>query len=445
MEPDAVSLTACVHCGLCLPACPTFRVLGDENDSPRGRLYLMKAEEQNRLTSSAALRTHLGRCLACRACETACPADVPYTRLLERTRATLTESRPLSRVGSRMFLWLLTGVPSRPLYGVLRLARRLGFAAVAGRLLLGRIGAAARALAASAPAPSAFAVSHLGAPREPEPDGPSWALLEGCVTRGLFSHVQTATRRVVVERGWREVALPGSTCCGALHAHAGHREDARRLARCTIAAFEASGADRVVSDAAGCSAAMKEYGHLLADESGWAERAQRFADRVRDVSELLDGAGRAADQTEPAQMTRDTARGTNETARGPARVAYDAPCHLLHAQGIDQAPVEALRTIGATVGFSIEPLSSSSECCGGAGTYGLRLPGISRRVLDRKLDEIQAGGYDAVVTGNPGCIMQIGAGLRERGDLTPVLHPVEFVPRAASTWASAAPGALSDE
>ncbi len=312
----------------------------------------------------------------------------------------------------------------------------------------GRIGRAARTLAATAPARSPFAGSRSARPstsdsgRDPEPDGTTWAFLEGCVTRGLFSHVQAATRQVVGENGWSEIVLPTSRCCGALHGHAGHREDARRMARRTIAAFEASGADRIVSDAAGCSAAMKEYGHLLADDSRWSDRARRFSERVRDVSELLDAPGRFPDRTHTARIDN---RAASEPKADLVRIAYDAPCHLVHAQGVDRAPVQALQAIGAAVGCSIESLPSSLECCGGAGTYGLRLPALSRQVLERKLDEIQAGGYDAVVTGNPGCIMQIGAGLRERGDRTPVLHPVEFVARASGVRANASMDTLSDE
>lgn len=393
-------LDACVHCGFCLQACPTYIALEDENDSPRGRLLLMRSLLEGSVdTEDEAARGHLDRCLGCRACETVCPSGVPYGQLLEATRATLTARHPLP-LGARALL----AVFARPrllrlamAFG--RLARDSGLGALA-RFLLGRPGAALRMLHASRPAIAASSYET------PAADGPSFALLEGCVMHGLFAFTNAATVRTLRVNGYADVPVPGQRCCGALHAHAGDLETARRLARHNIDAFERSGADYVVSNAAGCGAMMKEYSQLLADDPTWAARAARVAARVRDVSELLAAAGPV------------------EGGTLPLRVTYDAPCHLLHAQRVSAPP---LAVLAAIPGMTLAPLEGAEHCCGAAGIYNLLEPDTAKAVLDPKLRNIEATGATLVATGNPGCLMQIGAGLARARIAARAVHPVDLL------------------
>ena len=377
----------CVHCGFCLQACPTYLTLDDENDSPRGRIVLMKAIARGELapTDTDAQR-HLDQCLGCRACETACPSGVPYGELLETTRARLLPVRPLPRV-ARAILFVF----ARPLLlaAALHGARLIRWSGIAG--LFRRF-----------PGSAGFGMAMLAStwrPRSSRPRGylatgdgsrERVAVLRGCVMEGLFTEVNRATERALIVNGYRVVEATGQRCCGSLHAHAGDAATARSLARINIAAFEASGADFIALNSAGCGAMMKSYGHLLADDPAWRDRAAACGARVRDVSELLVMSG--------------PVRG----GQLPVRVAYDAPCHLLHGQRVSAPPLEVLRAIP---GLELVPLEDSEMCCGSAGIYNLVEPDISDRVLRPKLANIAASGADIVATGNPGCLMQIGAGL----------------------------------
>jgi len=395
-------LDACVHCGFCLQSCPTYVALEDENDSPRGRLLLMRSLlEGTVLTDDEAVRGHLDRCLGCRACETACPAGVPYGQLLEATRATLTARRPLP-IGAR----LLLGVFARP--RLLRMAMAFGrvmrgsrLASLLARLLPGRVGFAMDMLEATR-------VPIVREPYDPPRDGSraSFALLEGCVMRGMYGLTNAATQRTLAVNGYRGASAPGQGCCGALHAHAGDRATARRLAKRNIVAFEESGVDYIVSNAAGCGAMMKDYGQLLADDPDWASRAAHVAERSRDVSELLADAGPV------------------EGGELDVTVTYDAPCHLLHAQRISAPPIKVL---AAVPGLKLVPLVEAEHCCGAAGIYNLLEPATSAAVLAPKLDHIEATRATLVVTGNPGCLMQIGAGLSRRRSDARVVHPVDVL------------------
>ncbi len=232
------------------------------------------------------------------------------------------------------------------------------------------------------------------------------AILEGCVQAGLFGRVNRATVRVLEANGWRVVRAPGQACCGAIHAHAGDLEGARALARRNVAAFEAAGVEAIVVNAAGCGAALKEYGHLLAGDPVWAERAAALAARVRDVAELL------------------VERGPRRGGAVRVRVTYDAPCHLLHAQGIGDPPLALLR---AVPGVEIVPLPGSDECCGGAGIYGITHPELGGWIGRDKVEAVVGTGAELVATPNPGCMMQIGAGLRAVGARVGVVHPVELL------------------
>jgi glycolate oxidase iron-sulfur subunit len=399
---EAAGLDACVHCGFCLTACPTYLTLEDENDSPRGRLVLMRALLDGDIApSDPQLGTHLDRCLGCRACETACPSGVPYGYLLEATRATMAEARPLP-FAARAILFVF----ARPrLLGVAMLLSRL-FRATGIPALLGR-------LSTPTAFPFAMLASTARKPRRRTVHAPrgdeslaSVATLTGCVMEGLFAPVNRATEQVLDAQGYRRVPAPGQQCCGALHAHAGDAETARALARENIAAFLASGADYFVTNSAGCGAMIKSYGHLLRDDPAWHERAAQVAGSARDVSELLAAAGPL-----PAR-------------HAPTRVTYDAPCHLLHAQRVGAAPLSAMRAMD---GLQLVPLPGSDQCCGSAGIFNLVEPDVAARVLQPKLTAIASTGASVVTTGNPGCLMQIGAGLlRERSSVV-ARHPVELM------------------
>jgi glycolate oxidase iron-sulfur subunit len=352
-------------------------------------------------TEDESVRGHLDRCLGCRACETVCPSGVPYGHLLEATRATLTARHPLP-FGAR----LLLAVFARP--RLMRMAMALGRFARALHL-----GAFARIVPGGGRA--AFALRMLDSTRNPidrptydvpPGDGQTVALLDGCVMQGLYAATNAATTRTLRVTGYRDVSAEGQRCCGALHAHAGDADTARALARRNIEAFERSGADYVVSNAAGCGAMMKEYGQLLADDPSWAERARQLAARVRDVSELL------------------AANGPIAGAPLDVRVTYDAPCHLLHAQRISAPP---LAVLAAIPGMTLVPLIDAEYCCGAAGIYNLLEPATSDAVLRPKLAHIAESGATLVATGNPGCLMQIGAGLRQAGSRARTVHPVDLL------------------
>lgn len=397
----SAGLDLCVHCGFCLQACPTYLVLEDENDSPRGRLLLMRSVVEGRLDAQdETLRTHLDRCLGCRACETACPSGVPYGHLLEAARATQTAGRPRSLV-VRVMLAVMGNDAMRTIaLGLARFLRASGVARLLARLP-GRPGTAAAMLDSTRPAVTARKYSPRGSGAHGRV-----AVLNGCVMDGLFGGANLATQRTLVANDYALVEAPGQGCCGALHAHAGTLAGARMLARRNIAAFERSGADYVAVNAAGCGAMMKEYGQLLSDDPDWGERARRFSARVRDVTELLAAAG-----PRPGGALSVT-------------VAYDAPCHLVHAQKVGDAPLRVLRAIP---GLDLRELPDAERCCGGAGIYNLVQPGLAQDVLRPKLGTIAASGAALIATGNPGCHMQIGAGLRRSGAASRCVHPVELL------------------
>ena len=397
----SAGIDACVHCGFCLQACPTYLTLEDENDSPRGRIVLMHALVEGTLpVDDPDVRTHIDRCLGCRACETACPSGVPYGQLLEATRATLTAKQPNAPIARAiLFTFAHPAMLALAMLGG-RIARALRLSSLLARLP-GRLG---------------FAMAMLEATRSPvaraayRPTGDgsrgSATLLTGCVMEGLFTETNRATERTLAANDFAIVRTSGQRCCGALHAHAGDLEAARTLARRNIAAFESSGADHIVVNAAGCGAMMKEYEHLLADDPKWRHRAASMSARVRDVSELLADAG-----PRPGGAVDVT-------------VTYDAPCHLLHAQRVATPP---LRVLDAVPGLALVPLEGSEHCCGSAGIYNLVEPDVSDTVLAPKLARIADTRATLVVTGNPGCLMQIGAGLHQAGSGVRVVHLVDLL------------------
>ena len=391
---DFAGLDPCVHCGFCLSACPTYLATGDEADSPRGRIVLMRALERGELPATdLALNAHLDACLGCRGCEPACPSGVAYGQGLEAARALLMTRRGLPARARVMLAVFAHAWLRRPLLSMARWIRG------AGRMRGSRPGSPGFALgmlAATRPVTAASDEPGTGM----ELNRGTVALFRGCVMDGLFGHVHAATRRVLEANGYSVVEVEGQVCCGALHLHAGDTGSARRLAETNMAAFLPE-TDWIVVNSAGCGALLRELPHLLD-----APAAGRFSARVRDVSELL------------------AAAGPRRGAALPFRVLYDAPCHLQHAQGVH---AEVLQVLGAIPGLELLPHEGADQCCGSAGIYSILQPGMSEAVLERKIDAIRAvdPAPDFVLTGNPGCLMQIGAGLQSAGMPTRVAHPVE--------------------
>jgi glycolate oxidase iron-sulfur subunit len=410
---DAIpGIDACVHCGFCLQACPTYVTLNDENDSPRGRILLMRGLVEGTLPlDDPDVGVHIDRCLGCRACETACPSGVPYGQLLEATRATMAAARPRPLLAT-VILWVFArpALLSLALVGA-RLFRASGLPALLARVLPGRLGFANAMLAASRPV---LPASGRMVPTTSPVRG-RVALLEGCVMDGLFAHTNAATARVLAVNGYAVTPVRDQACCGALHAHAGDLDGARALAKRNVAAFERSDAEWIAINAGGCGAMVKEYAHLLHHEPEWAERAARVAARARDISELLADAGPVRGAL---PVRRDGA---------PLRVTYDPPCHLMHAQRITKQPMAVLSAID---GLTHVPLHDADQCCGSAGIYNLIEPDVSDAVLGPKLTAIAETKAPYVATGNPGCLMQIGAGLLQSGSMSRAVHPVDVLDAA---------------
>ena len=411
-------LLACVHCGFCLPTCPTYAENGLEMDSPRGRIYLIKALADGRLGLSDPVVEHLSLCLDCRACESACPAGVQYGHLIEAARAEVERRRPgssLRRLVRHLAFTRLLPNPAllRGLAAALRLYQRSGLQALVRGSGLLRLLPATLAASESLLPPLPPASERGPLPDRVPARGERRAragFLHGCVQDVVFRAHNLATLRLLTRNGV-EVAIPrAQRCCGALHAHAGDPERARALARENIAAFEAAEVATIVVNAAGCGAHMKGYAHLLREDPAWRERAAAFATRVADVTEVL---------------TRRPLAGPLGPLR--MRVTYHDPCHLAHGQKVRSQPRALLR---AVPGLELVELRESEMCCGSAGLYNLTEPEMARRLLERKVTHLAATGAEAVVTANPGCILQIAAGLRTRRVPMRVLHVVELLDRA---------------
>jgi glycolate oxidase iron-sulfur subunit len=389
-----------VHCGFCLQACPTFLVTGDEADSPRGRIELMRALERGELApDDPFVATHLDRCLGCRGCEPVCPSGVGYGRGLEAARELIAHTRPLPWL-ARAALSAFTAPGVSPVvYALGRMLRATGIPRVLAGW--GKLGFAMGMLAATKPA--GRRVGGKAGRRTP-PTHPSTRppvlLFRGCIMDGFFAHVHAATIRTLQVNGYEVREVQGQGCCGALHVHAGLGREARVLARRNVAAFGA-GDERIVVNSAGCGAALKEYGHLLGGPD-----AQKFATRVQDITELL------------------AERGPVPGSPVDVRVAYDPPCHLLHAQRIAKAPLDLFAAIPV---LQLVATADAAQCCGSAGLFTLIQPEMSRAVLGPKLASLREAAPQVVATGNPGCLMQLGAGLTAAGIPARVRHPVELL------------------
>jgi len=409
--PQLDLIDDCVHCGFCLPTCPTYVLWGEEMDSPRGRIVLMKEGHEE---VSAPLVTHLDRCLGCMACVTACPSGVQYDKLIEDARPQLERNfsrDPLERAHRRLIFELFTRPARlRALAPGAAVAQKLGLPRLARRPRVRRLAPRLAAMISMTPEASMRrSLSRL--PERFEASGEqrgTVALLQGCVQRVFFGHVNEATARVLAAEGF-EVHVPRlPRCCGALALHAGEDPEATNLAKATIEELERY--DTVIVNAAGCGSAMKDYGHVLRDEPAWAERAAAFSARVRDVSEFLAEAGPRAERR-PVEM----------------KVAYHDACHLAHAQGVRAQPRELLRAIP---GLELVEPADWELCCGSAGIYNLVQPEPAAQLGERKARNLLDTGAEAVVAGNPGCALQISAHTERLGRPLPVLHPMELLARS---------------
>ena len=428
--PASALIDTCVHCGFCLPSCPTYLLWGEEMDSPRGRIYLMKAGLEGRTAMTPAFVGHFDACLGCMACVTACPSGVQYAPLIEATRGQIDRrhARSLTDGLFRGAIFALFPFPNRLRIALLPLAifqRTIGrnrgdrkerrepmdsssrsrraprFLPIVGRL---------RAMLSLAPAITWRSLIATVPERTPAVGARrlTVGLLTGCVQRIAFPGVNDATVSVLSAEGCDVVAPADQGCCGALALHAGRLDEARAFARRTIATFERAGVERIAVNAAGCGSSMKEYGQLLADDPAWAERARLFASRVRDVTEVVSELGAPRAPRHPL----------------PLRVAYHDACHLAHAQGVRQPPRDMLRSIP---GIELLPFAEQEICCGSAGIYNLVEPEPAAQLGDRKVDCIAAVEPDLIATANPGCTLQMAAAARRAGRRWPIRHPIEIL------------------
>jgi glycolate oxidase iron-sulfur subunit len=413
----------CVHCGFCLPACPTYQLWAEEMDSPRGRIYLVN-QILDGAELSAAAAEHFDRCLGCMACMTACPSGVQYDQLIEAARVWTEEARSAPPVeastrrtirdrAARTAIFSLFPYPKRlrAMTAPLRVAQRTGLdRRLARSSLPGRVspvlGAALRLAPPGVPAaearPLPGRVPALGTRRAVV------GMLTGCVQSVFFPRVNAATARVLAAEGCDVIIPRGQGCCGALSLHSGREAEARTFARRTIAMFEQAGVDAVVVNSAGCGSAMKEYERLLhGAEGGWAERAAEMSGKVRDLSEFLAELGPVAPR-HPLPVT----------------AAYHDACHLAHAQRITRQPRDLLRAIP---GLTLVEVPDAGTCCGSAGVYNLLQPTAAGELGARKAESVQSTGAPLLISANPGCSLQIASALAERGQDIAVAHTAEVL------------------
>jgi glycolate oxidase iron-sulfur subunit len=406
--PDPDLIADCVHCGFCLPTCPSYAVFEEEMDSPRGRIVLMRVGHED--GTSDEMRTHFDRCLGCMACVTACPSGVQYDKLILETRPQIERQapRPLRERLFRRAIFALFTHPGRlrAMAPMLALQQRLG---VRERIepRLGRVPELRALLRLAPPVKARAAVARL--PEVTPAKGAARgkvAFMQGCIQRVFFGDVNAATVRVLAAEGWEVHAPRQPRCCGSLQLHAGVEEEAVELAKATIAAYE--GFEAIAVNVAGCGSGMKDYAHLLSSDPEWADRAAAFSAKVRDVSELLA-------EYEPRAPRRPLAM----------RVAYHDACHLAHAQGVREQPRGLLRGIPELE--LVEP-ADWELCCGSAGIYNLVQPDAAAELGARKAANLLATGADAVAAANPGCALQIAAHLGDRR--LPIYHPMTLLDHA---------------
>jgi glycolate oxidase iron-sulfur subunit len=411
--PERELMADCVHCGFCLPACPTYVLWGQEMDSPRGRIYLMEKAATGQLPLDGTFQLHMDNCLGCMACMTACPSGVQYSKLIEDTRGQVERNIPRGPI-ERLFRKLLFTTFPYPKRlrvmamlllgyqrsGLQRLVRASGIL----RLLPRRL----QAMEALLPQISSRLFANLPASAAVERPRRRVGMITGCVQQAFFQHVNEATLRVLVAEGCEVVVPAEQSCCGALMVHSGLDAEASNFARRMIATFEQANVDSIVINAAGCGSTMKEYGHLLRNDKEWAERARAFSAKCRDISEIL--------VELPAKAERHVV---------DLRVAYHDACHLRHAQNIFDEPRSLL---AAVPGLEVVEIGEANLCCGSAGVYNLLNPEPAEELADRKVEHLVATKARAVVSANPGCLLQLTSGLRRNGLHTmPTFHMVELL------------------
>ena len=409
--PSSEIIDKCVHCGFCLPVCPTYVLWGQEMDSPRGRIYLMKMAGDGVAEMNPKWVSHMDSCLGCMACMPACPSGVDYGKLIEATRSQIQRNtaRSLSEKLHRRLIFELFTRPHRlrAMRLPLRAYQKSGLQALLRTSgLLKLLPKKMRAMESLMPRlaqeePVAEVTPAVGLRRL------RVGLLLGCVQREFFPHVNAATVRVLAAEGCEVVAPAAQPCCGALSVHAGEEAAAVEFARKTIDAFESGNVDMIVTNAAGCGSHAKEYGHLLRDDPDYAERAKRFASQCKDISEVLVGLEPRAER-HPLKL----------------RVAYHDACHLQHAQGVRTQPRALLSSIPQ---LELAEIPESAICCGSAGIYNLVQPAAAEELGNRKAAHIASVNADVVATGNPGCLLQIQSALARRGQKTPVLHFIQLL------------------
>jgi glycolate oxidase iron-sulfur subunit len=410
LDLDVPELYQCVHCGLCLNACPTYRALRIESESPRGRIHLVRAAAEGRIELNEGFADHLNLCLMCRACESACPSGVKYGRIAEAARAAIgPPGSKLARAVANLAFTELLPHPARLRVAarLLRLYQQSGAERLMGKILPRRL----REMSAMLPAvPDRFFAPRfevhpaIGARRA------RVGMLGGCVMSVLFSDIDEATLRVLRKNGCEVVLPKNQTCCGALNVHNGETVAAKDMARRNIDAFLAFDLDAIIVNAAGCGAAMKEYGHLLRDDPSYAEKAERFASRVRDAGEFLFELGIVAPSA-----------GVDMT------VTYQDPCHLAHGQKVRSQPRALLQAIP---GVTLIEMNTPDRCCGSAGIYNITHSEMSQELLQEKMRSIAATGAAAVVAPNPGCMLQLRYGARRYGPAVAVFHLMDLLDRA---------------
>lgn len=413
--PDEDKYSVCVHCGFCLEVCPTYQQLGDENESPRGRVYLIQAASEGRLPLDASVIDPVFNCLDCRACETVCPSGVQVGALIEEARGQVFHAEPASGLGGlaqKLFLRAIFPHPKRlrKVGKLMRFYQRSGMRAfVHGTKLMKMFPEHLQEMERIMPDIS----RHNALDSLPERILPTngetkatAALFTGCVMDVLFSDINLATARVAQRNGLEVIVPKQQVCCGALQIHAGDRDKARQMARRNIDVFLASRADYIAINAAGCGAAMKEYEELFHDDSAYLAKAKQFANKVRDISELL------------VEVGFDPPKG-----RIDRTVTYHDACHLCHAQKVRQQPRELLQSIP---GLRLVEMANSDRCCGSAGIYNLTHPDMAGQLLERKMDDVPQG-VDAIAMGNPGCMMQVMVGAKRRHESLEILHTVELL------------------
>ena len=412
--PSKELIADCVHCGFCLPACPTYVLWGDEMDSPRGRIYMMKKTLEGSAPLDQTFRLHMDNCLGCMGCMTACPSGVQYGKLIEETRAQIERNVPRTAADS-LFRKLL--------FATFPYATRLRFIAIptliyqrSGFQTLVRKSGILRSI------PSRLAAMESLLPRVPNhpfrslpertaassPQRQRVGMLAGCVQQVFFQHVNEATARVLAAEGFEVIIPPQQGCCGALMVHSGIEDQALEFARKIIATFEAANVDTIVINSAGCGSTMKEYGYLLRDDPAWAARAAAFSAKCKDISEILCDFA-------PLSPRHPL----------PMRVAYHDACHLRHAQAVFDQPRKLLAGIP---GLEVVELEEAAICCGSAGVYNLLNPGTANQLGDRKVENLLATKAEAVISANPGCLLQLMSGLRRRNmQAMPAYHMVELL------------------